>query len=348
MNSRMLSPGTLALLMLVTSSGLAAQPEAIDFDELMNRVRDYRLQHFDTGKVVLHVETSHSKGDSSEFEMTLWVDGDRWRKDRRNRRPGRQDWSRSSKYIVDTDRTIEDRAGSNTVEIRPRDESEIKQSAFFHPRALGMGYDGISRLYERGIDSLVINPRRAENTIRREELNGRSVLRLEGRYPTGVHYRIWIDPNQGYSVVQTLQWSPSGSQSSETTWQQLGRRKIWYPRSVKSGHFDTEGFYRGQQVTVVSADFESPVPEDVFTLRGLNLTPDRDVRLHPFNTYSVAARVPERAPVETMKLNPGTPSDPGTPAAESARSTWIVPVIFMSLLALALFVHAWRSSSESL
>ena len=288
-----------SLLILVAWSGVAQIHTAPSGEELERQILSTRLE-LASGRLSLLVE---DVGRERVFQCELLFDGPKRRFEiirPPHSFPGAsgepENFSRLETYVVNEEEylhhvtELRDNPKSYVAHVEnlreiheleltdpraARRRSMYKQA--FDPRIIGVATQQFGHWWNVELTSLAITPQDTERTVFDELEEESGVWKLERRYASGVVSELWVNPQKGFNLIRarTTGVSEHGKivdvMSTELAQYPSGHGDVWFPSSVWLHRELPNGICCEWIVRVESAEFNRPVPSELFTLAGLDL-----------------------------------------------------------------------------
>ena len=156
------------------------------------------------------------------------------------------------------------------------DAAERRRGELFEPRLLGIVGGLVSQLAgEMELDADLGSPKIVPGSAR-AETTATGLIRLEQRMSWGTDALFEIDPGRGYNPTKIVSTRPDFVDQTTITLKEW-RPGVWFPATIITDRFDLTADRKRhvmrERVLVESADFGTPVDQEVFGLAGLNLKP---------------------------------------------------------------------------
>lgn len=162
----------------------------------------------------------------------------------------------------------------------------IEHRTPFDPRILGCIPDSLGTTWLAELDSYLGAPRVNAVSSMLSKYQGKEVTYVDFLSPLGSEVEMWIDTERDYSPVKMQVLFPLEADQTrivdmmEAELAQFanGTDQRWFPnrivqkRILRSG--DADRTLETEEIEVISADFNIPIPEDRFTLSALELPED--------------------------------------------------------------------------
>ncbi|MFH1417699.1 MAG: hypothetical protein ABII12_05360 [Planctomycetota bacterium] len=221
-------------------------------------------------------------------------------------------------------------------QVDTADEDRLERLAVFDPRLIGMVPCDYGVLGYNHLESFVGRPDRKNCAVSKEAIDTRNVWKIEYDIEGGARARMWISPDEGYSLVRAELEAPDGDaiikDSITCQVEHHQEADVWFPKVVLwKRHYKGE-IVDEQELTVERASFNQSIDPTVFTFKGLQVPPGTVLNELP--------RPPGRTRVwDGLKVVPDVPDihtgDSFLPGS-SSRQRWILISLNCGALAIIL------------
>lgn len=189
---------------------------------------------------------------------------------------------------------VDDRARIEAVvQKQPelREHLELESELVFDPRLIGMAPFSIGRFYKKRLDSYLCGPRMGEPKVQHVAVQSQTLAHLTIDRSSDERFEAWIDETRGFVPVRMKLTTGNSEdeviqiETMEADVEQFrdGLGVRWFPShlsfTLQSRAGDVTTVLECEEILVLSAEFNFPVPEHRFTLKALDL-PENTLIIH--------------------------------------------------------------------